>query len=63
MGIYIKDIEFPKSCNECKLKAYSGTILYGVDIFCVPADKKRIWHGTLPENYKPDWCPVLKEKE
>lgn len=48
MSIYIKDMEMPKSCAECRFKRYGACIMAGYR------------SPKMPSEYleRPDWCPL-----
>ena len=61
MGIYIKGMEMPKDCRECKMLTYYSTS------GCSMCD---ITGNALARNFKPisfdgrpDWCPLVEIPE
>lgn len=61
MGIYIKGMEMPNECRNCRMSVYHGNT---GKTWCTPAD------AILAEGYKPipfdgrpDWCPAVEVKE
>lgn len=61
MGVYIKGMEMPKDCRECKMQVYYSFL---GRTWCKSADI------ILAENYKPipfdgrpTWCPLVEVSE
>ena len=61
MGIYIKGMEMPNECRDCRMMVYHENT---GKTWCSPAD------AILAEGYKPipfddrpDWCPLVEVKE
>lgn len=50
MGVYIKGMEMPESCWECRLN-YDHR-------YCMVTNSRIMANGT-----KPDWCPLVEVKE
>ena len=49
MGIYIKDMDMPTSCDICPFR-YENR--YSYHEYC-SVNEQRIWED------KPDWCPLI----
>ena len=57
MGVYIKDMEMPKSCIYCPMRKWH--IIHGEKItYCMVAVKP-----IDDENEKPNWCPLIEVPE
>ena len=61
MGVYIKGMEMPNECRDCRMMVYHENT---GKTWCSPAD------AILAEGYKPipfddrpDWCPLVEVKE
>ena len=67
MSVLIKDMDLPKSCNDCRLKQLSFTEWSGEDWYCKAVDRvhsnTHIGHGGLYPDTKPDWCPLTEAKD
>ncbi len=57
MGVYIKGIEMPTKCIECRLMRRCGKD--DLDYVCMPA---RVYVEDLTNAYKPrpDYCPLIE---
>ena len=59
MSIYIKGMEMPTKCAECKLMV--KTINYDLDFVCMPEDRV-IEDKVKFYKQRADWCPLCQGK-
>lgn len=53
MGVYVKNMTFPKSCSVCDFKSVMG--------YCrrMPPE----FYGCTRDEGRPDWCPLVEVRE
>ena len=54
MGIYIKDMDMPRSCDICPLRTENR---WSYHEYCGVNGQRILWED------KPDWCPLIFIKE
>ena len=61
MGIYIKGMEMPKDCRECKMLTYYSTS--GCSMCDISGNALARNFKPIPFDGRPDWCPLVEIPE
>ena len=61
MGIYIKGMEMPKDCRECKMLTYYSTS--GCSMCDISGNALARNFKPIPFDGRPDWCPLIEIPE
>lgn len=58
MGVYIKGMEMPKNCGECRLSTMYG-LPFAVDGWCIAMSQTEP-NSELLAGTRPSWCPLIE---